>query len=183
MSTRILPHNFAELLEAQIAVLENRPVELFPDFPTGGLVDVSEYDDGRGRVKVRARIEKKDEKTIVIREIPFSTTTESLIASIEAAAQKGKVKIASIDDFTTDRVEIEIGLPRAVYADEVIPQLYAHTDCEVSITSNIVLIRDRRPVEMSVIEVLCCAHRAAPGDSARRAASSSSASSRRCATG
>lgn len=155
MSTRILPHNFTELLEAEIAVLESRPVELHPDFPTGGLVDISEYDDGRGRVKVRARISKKDEKTVVIREIPFSTTTESLIASIEAAAQKGKVKIASIDDFTTDRVEIEIGLPRGIYADEVIPQLFAHTDCEVSVTSNIVLIRDRRPVELSVSGVLC----------------------------
>ena len=155
MSTRILPHNFSELLEAQIAILENEPIEMFPDFPTGGIVDVSEYDDGLGKVKVRARIETKDEKTVVIREIPFGTTTESLIASIEAAAQKGKVKIGSIDDFTTDEVEIEVGLARGVYADEVIPQLYAHTDCEVSISSNMVLIKDRRPVEMSVSEVLC----------------------------
>ncbi len=155
MSTRILPHNFAELLEAQIAILENRPVEILPDLPTGGLVDVSEWDDGRGRLKVRARIEARDEKTVVIREIPFGTTTESLIASIESAAQKGKIKISSIDDFTTDRVEIEIGLARGVYADEVIPQLYAHTDCEVSVSSNMVMIRDRRPVEMSVTGVLC----------------------------
>ena len=154
MSTRVLPHNFVELLEAEIAVFEDRPFELVPDFPTGGLVDVSDYDDGRGKVRVRSRIEKKDEKTVVIREIPFSTTTESLIASIESAAQKGKVKISSIDDFTTDRVEIEIGLPRGIYADEVIPQLYAHTDCEVSVSSNIVLIRDRRPVELTVSEIL-----------------------------
>jgi len=154
MSTRVLPHNFVELLEAEIAVLEGRTFELFPDFPTGGLVDVSDYDDGRGKVRVRARIEKKDEKTVVIREIPFSTTTESLIASIESAAQKGKVKISSIDDFTTDRVEIEIGLPRGIYADEVIPQLYAHTDCEISVSSNIVLIRERRPVELTVSEIL-----------------------------
>jgi topoisomerase-4 subunit A len=155
MSTRILPHNFTELLKGQIAILNNEPMEIFPDFPTGGIVDVSEYDDGLGKVKIRARIEKKDAKTVVIREIPYGTTTESLIASIEAAAQKGKVKIGSIDDFTTERVEIEVGLARGVYADEVIPQLYAHTDCEVSLSCNMVLIKDRRPVEMSVSEVLC----------------------------
>ncbi len=155
MSTRILPHNLAELLAAQIAILENRPIEIFPDFPTGGIVDISEYDDGRGKVKVRARIAKKDDKTVVIREIPFGTTTESLIASIESAAQKGKVKISSIDDFTTDSVEIEVGLSRGVYADEVVPQLYAYTDCEVSISANMVMIKERAPVELGVCEVLC----------------------------
>ena len=155
MSTRILPHNFVELLRAQIAILSNQPMELYPDFPTGGIADVSEYNDGQGKVKVRARIETKDAKTVVIREIPFGTTTESLIASIEAAAQKGKVKIAAIDDFTTESVEIEVGLARGVYAEEVIPQLYAHTDCEVSLSCNLVLIKDRRPVEMGVTDVLC----------------------------
>jgi topoisomerase-4 subunit A len=155
MSTRILPHNFGELLEAQIKVLKNEPMELFPDFRTGGVVDVSEYDDGNGRVRVRARIEKKDSKTVTIREIPYGTTTESVIASMEAAAQKGKVKIGAINDFTTEAVEIEVGLARGVYADEVIPQLYAHTDCEVSVSCNMVMIKDRQPVEMSVSEVLC----------------------------
>lgn len=155
MSTRILPHNFRELLKAQIAVLKNEPIHLLPDFPSGGLADVSEYDDGRGKIKVRARLESTNEKTIVVREVAYGTTTESLIASIENAAQKGKVKIGSIDDFTTDRVEVEIGLPRGVYADEVVPQLYAHTDCEVSITSNMVMIRDRHPVELSVTDLLC----------------------------
>jgi topoisomerase-4 subunit A len=155
MSTRILPHNLVELLEAQVKILKNQPFEILPDFPTAGIVDVSDYDEGRGKIRVRARIEAKNEKTVVIREIPFSTTTESLISSIEAAAQKGKVKITSIDDFTTDKVEIEVGLSRGVYADEVVPQLFAHTDCEVSISSNIVLIKDRQPVEMSVSEVLC----------------------------
>ncbi len=155
MSTRILPHNFGELLEAQIKILKNEPMEVFPDFQTGGIVDVSEYDDGNGRVKVRARIEKKDAKTVTIREIPYGTTTESVIASIEAAAQKGKVKIGAINDFTTEDVEIEVGLARGVYADEVIPQLYAHTECEVSVSCNMVMIKDRRPVEMSVSEVLC----------------------------
>jgi topoisomerase IV subunit A len=155
MATRILPHNFPELLDAQMRILRNEPIEIYPDFPTGGIVDVSEYSDGLGKVKVRARVEKKDEKTVVIREIAYSTTTESLIASIEAAAQKGKVKIAAINDYTTDRVEIEIELSRGVYADEVIPQLYAHTDCEISLTANMVMIKDRRPVEMGVSEVLC----------------------------
>jgi topoisomerase-4 subunit A len=155
MATRILPHNLPELLEAQIRILKNEPIEIFPDFPTGGIVDVSAYDDGLGKAKVRARLEKRDDKTIVVREIAYGTTTESLIASIESAAQKSKVKVTSIDDFTTDQVEIEIGLPRGVHADEVIPQLYAHTDCEVSLSSNMVMIKDRRPVEMGVSEVLC----------------------------
>jgi topoisomerase-4 subunit A len=155
MSTKILPHNFGELLEAQIRILKNEPMEIFPDFPTGGLMDVSEYNDGLGKVKVRARIESKDPKTIVIREIPPTTTTEGLIASMESASHKGKLKIGSIDDFTTDRVEIEVGLSRGVYADEVIPQLYAHTDCEVSVSCNMVMIKDNRPVEIGVSEMLC----------------------------
>ncbi len=154
MSTKILPHNFVELLEAQIDILRHKSVEILPDFPTGGLVDVSEYDEGLGKVKVRARIEKTDDKTVVIREIAYSTTTESLINSIENASQKGKVRVGSIDDFTTDKVEIQIGLPRGVHADDVIPQLYAYTDCEVSISSNIVLIEDRHPVEISVQQAL-----------------------------
>ena len=155
MSTRILPHNFSELLQAQISILRNEPIEVLPDFPTGGIVDVSEYGDGLGKVRVRARIDAKDDKTVVVREVPWGTTTESLIASIEGAAQKGKVKISSIDDFTTEEVEIEIGLARGVYADEVIPQLYAHTDCEVSITSHPVMIKEHRPVELTASEVLC----------------------------
>lgn len=154
MSTRILPHNFSELLQAQIAILRKQAFELYPDFPTGALVDISDYDRGKGRVRVRARIETPNEKTIVIREIPFGTTTESLISSVETAAQKGKIRISSIEDFTTSEVEIQIDLPRGVYAEEVIPQLYAHTDCEVSISSNMVMILDRKPVELDVNEVL-----------------------------
>jgi len=154
MSTRILPHNLPELLESQIKILEYEPVVLFPDFPTGGIVDVSEYDEGRGKIRVRALIEADGDKRVVIREIPYGTTTESVIASIESAAQKGKVKVASIYDFTTDSVEIEVQLPRGVHADEVIPQLYAYTECEVSISSNMVIIKDRHPVEMSANEVL-----------------------------
>jgi len=154
MATKILPHNLGELLDAQIRILRGWRFQLVPDFPTGGLLDASDYADGRGRVRVRARLEPRGEKRILIREIPFTTTTESLIASIESAAQKGKVKIASINDFTTERVEIELKLSRGAAADEVIPQLYAYTDCEVSVTSNLVVIRDGRPEELTVTEVL-----------------------------
>lgn len=154
MATKILPHNFGELLQAQIKILQEEKFKLYPDFQQGGLADISEYDDGRGKVKVRALIETVGDKKVVIREIPFSTTTESLIASIETAIQKGKVKISAINDFTTENVEIELTLPRGIYADEVIPQLFAYTDCEVSISSNIVVIQDRHPVEMTVSQAL-----------------------------
>jgi topoisomerase-4 subunit A len=155
MSTTILPHNFVELLEAQIAILRDRNVELYPDFLQGGLVDVSEYDDGRGRIRVRAMIEKvAGAQKLVIREVPYTTTTASLIASIESAVQKGKVSVSTINDFTTEKVEIELHLSRGASAETVVDQLYAHTDCEVSITSNIVVIRNDRPVEVSVSDFL-----------------------------
>ena len=154
MATKILPHNFNELLQAQIQHLQGEKFTILPDFLHGGAMDVSEYNDGHGKVKVRATLEPVGDKKVVIREIPFSTTTESLIASIENAIQKGKVKISSINDFTTDKVEIELMLARGIYADEVIPQLYAYTDCEVSISSNVVVIQDRHPVELGVSEVL-----------------------------
>ncbi|MBT6176976.1 MAG: DNA topoisomerase IV subunit A [Deltaproteobacteria bacterium] len=154
MATKVLPHNFCELLRGQIKILQGKPFRILPDFQHGGIVDVSEYDLGRGKVRVRAKLESDGEKRIFIREIPYSTTTESLIASIESAAQKNKVKISSINDFTTDKVEIELILSRGVYADDVIQQLYAYTDCEVSITSNIIAIEDRRPVVWSVNDLL-----------------------------
>ncbi|MBI4881063.1 MAG: DNA topoisomerase IV subunit A [Planctomycetes bacterium] len=154
MATRILPHNLGELLAAQIGLLEGREGRVQPDFPQGGIMDVSEYDDGRGKVMLRARIARRGDKKVVISELPYSTTTESLIGSIEAAAQRGQVKIASLNDYTTDKVEIELALQRGVYADEVIPQLYAYTDCEVSISSNIVAICGGRPEEMTVTQVL-----------------------------
>ena len=154
MATRILPHNFKELLKAQIKILEEKRFKLYPDFLHGGFIDVSEYQDGLGKVKVRARLEAVGDKKIVIREIPYSTTTEGVIASIEAAAQKNKVKISSISDFTTEDVEIELTLSRGIYAEEVIPQLYAYTDCEVSITSNVLVIKERRPEVMTVSVVL-----------------------------
>ena len=154
MATKILPHNLAELWQAQIDLLEGRQVELYPDFQQGGLMDVDAYDDGRGKVEVRARISVRDPKRVVITEIPYGTTTESVIASIEAAAQKGRVKIASIDDFTTDKVEIELTLARGVSPKELVPQLYAYTDCSVSISSNLTVIRERRPVQLTVTEVI-----------------------------
>ncbi len=155
MATKIMPHNFGELLRAQIALLHREPIALVPDFPQGGLMDASEYDDGRGKLRVRARIEaSKDKKTIIVREVPFNTTTESLIASIELAVQKGKLKVATIEDRTAEDVEIVLHLSRGVYADEVEPQLYAYTNAEVSISSNLTVIRDDHPAELTVTEVL-----------------------------
>lgn len=154
MSTTIMPHNFIELLEAQVKILQDEDFTLYPDFLQGGTIDVSEYDDGRGKVRVRATIEQAGPHKLVIREVPFSTTTAGLIASIEAAAQKNKVAINSIDDFTTDKVEIELHVSRGAEAETVIDQLYAYTDCQASISSNIVVIRGGRPVEVTVSEYL-----------------------------
>jgi topoisomerase-4 subunit A len=154
MATRIFPHNFQELIKAEISLLKGRSTRLYPDFPTGGLMDVSEYDNGRGKVRLRCKIEEKNPKTIVIREICSSTTTESLISSIEEAAKKGKIKIESIHDFTAEQVEIEIHLPRSVYAADVIDQLYAFTECEVSLGAQMVVIADGFPKEITVSEAL-----------------------------
>lgn len=154
LSCRILPHNFPELVAAQIAILQNRPFKCLPDFPTGGLMDAREYADGKGSVKVRARIKVKDESTVVIKQIPPGTTTDSLIASIEDATRKGKLKVKSINDFTSEDVEIEIKCPPGVDAEKLADALYAFTDCEVALASRIVVIRDRRPVELSVSDVL-----------------------------
>jgi len=154
MATTILSHNFGELLRAQIAILKGEKFKVYPDFQQGGLMDVSDYADGNGKVKLRARIESLGDKKVVIRQIPFGTTTESIMASIETAVSKGKVKISEISDRTGASVEIELSLSRGVYAEEVIPQLYAYTDCEVSVSSNIVVIRDRKPAEMTVSEIL-----------------------------
>ena len=155
MATRILPHNLIELLEAEVAYLQDRSFDILPDFPTGGLVDVSGYEEGNGKVLVRARLDTADPKRIVIREIPFGTTTESLIASIEDAARKHKVKIGAISDYTAGEVEIEIKLPRGVYTEELVDALYAFTDCEMSISPNLMLINDEsKPQLMTVTQVL-----------------------------
>jgi topoisomerase-4 subunit A len=154
ISTRVLPHNFRELLEAQIAILNKKSFKLYPDFQQGGLMDISEYDRGNGRIRVRAVIDKKDEQTLVIRDIPFGTTTESLIASIEDAARKKKIKIRAINDFTAGKVEIEIQLLPEEKVDNTIAALYAFTQCEVPISSHVVVIHNNRPVEMNVEEIL-----------------------------
>ncbi|HBT97593.1 MAG TPA: DNA topoisomerase IV subunit A, partial [Desulfobulbaceae bacterium] len=154
MATKILPHNFNELLQAQIAILRGEEFRLFPDFPQKGLLDVSDYQDGNGKVRIRARIESKDDKTVVIREIPFGTTTQSLADSIEKVAKAGKIKILSINDYTAEEVEIEIKLARGVHAQETIDALYAYTDCEISVSPNLTLIRGNNPEVMSVSEVL-----------------------------
>ncbi|HTV39118.1 MAG TPA: DNA topoisomerase IV subunit A [Candidatus Sulfotelmatobacter sp.] len=154
LSARILPHNFPELLEAQIAILKKQPFKCLPDFQTGGLMDARDYQDGKGTVKVRARIKAKDESTVLITEIPPGTTTDSLMASIEDAARKGKLKVKSINDFTSENVEIEIKCPSGVDAEKMVDALYAFTDCEVTIASRIIVIKDNRPVELTVSEVL-----------------------------
>ncbi|MBN2037050.1 MAG: DNA topoisomerase IV subunit A [Chitinispirillaceae bacterium] len=154
MSTRVLPHNLIELLEAQIASLRDEQLLVFPDFLTGGLADVSEYNDGNGKVLVRAKLDTKDDKKIVIRELPFGSTTESLIASIEDAARKGKLKIGSISDFTAEKVEIEVHLARGVHTRDTVDALYAFTECEQAITVGMVVIKDSKPVVMTASEVV-----------------------------
>src|SRR5438445_4124267 len=150
MSSRILPHNFPELLEAQIAILKQQSFKCLPDFQTGGLMDAREYKDGAGQIKVRAKIKIKDESTVAITEIPPTTTTETLMASIEDASSKGKIKVKSVNDFTSEEVEIEVRAPSGVSAEQLVDALYAFTDCEITIASRIVVIRDNRPVEMTV---------------------------------
>src|SRR5256886_2537794 len=154
MASRILPHNFPELLEAQIAILKKQPFKCLPDFQTGGLMDARGYKDGTGKIKVRDKIKVKDESTVSIKEIPPTTTTESLMASIEDASRKGKIKVKSVNDFTSEEVEIEVKAPSGVSAEQLVDALYAFTDCEVSIASRITVIKNNRPVELTVSEVL-----------------------------
>ncbi len=154
MSTKILPHNVLEVLEAEKACLAGKSFQLFPDFPTGGLVDVSEYRDGNGKVLVRAKLDVSDPKRLVIRELPFGSTTESLIASVETAAKAGRIKIQSISDFTTENVEIEIKLARGVYSQETVDALFAYTECEQSISVNLLVIKDGLPAVLTATEVI-----------------------------
>ena len=156
LASKILPHNFNELLDASVAILEGKPYELYPDFPTGGFADCSKYLQGRrgGRVKVRARIEKIDKSTIAITEIPYGKYTKDLIESILRAKDKGKIKIKKIEDMTTDKVEILIHLPGDVSPDKTIDALYAFTDCECNIAPNACVIVDNKPKFLSVDEIL-----------------------------
>ncbi len=154
MATKILPHNLIEVLEAEIACLQDDQLLLFPDFPTGGFADVSEYNDGNGKILVRAKLDTSDPKRIVIREIPFGSTTESIITSIENATKKGKLKIAGISDYTAENVEIEVRLARGIHTDETVDALYAFTECESSISVNLMVIRDGKPVQVNVSDVV-----------------------------
>lgn len=156
LSCKVLPHNFNELIDGSIAVLRKRSFELVPDFPTGGLADVSNYNEGErgGRIRCRARIRKEDNKTLVIHEIPFGTTTTSLIESIIKANEKGKIKVRHIEDNTAENAEILIHLAAGVSPDNTIDALFAFTDCEVSIAPNAVVIENDKPRFVGVKELL-----------------------------
>lgn len=156
LASKILPHNFNELCDASIAVLENKDFSIFPDFQTGGFIDVSRYNDGErgGAVKVRAKISKIDNKTLVITDIPYGRTTTSLVESILKANDKGKIKIRKVDDITALNVEIQIHLAAGVSSDKTIDALYAFTDCEISISPNCCIIEDNKPHFLTVSDVL-----------------------------
>ena len=156
LASKILPHNFNEIIDAAVAHLQGKGFELYPDFPTGGFADCSKYMKGQrgGVVKVRAKIEKVDKNTLSINEIPFGKTTHIIIDSILKAKEKGKIKIKKIDDLTTDKAKIVIHLPNDVSPDKTIDALYAFTDCEVSISPNACVIVDHKPQFLSVDEIL-----------------------------
>ena len=156
LASKILPHNFNELIDASIDYLQGKDFVLYPDFPTGGMVDISRYNDGQrgGVIKVRAKIEKSDKKALIITEIPYGKTTTSLIESIIKANEKGKIKIRKIDDNTSEKVEIVIHLIPGVSPDKTIDALYALTDCEYSISPNTCVITDDKPSFMGVSAIL-----------------------------
>ena len=156
LASKFLPHNFNELIDASIAYLRDEPFTLYPDFPTGGLMDVTNYNDGLrgGKVRIRARIAQLDKKTLVISEIPYGTTTGSVIESIVKCNDKGKIKIKKIDDNTAEQCEIVIYLNPGVSPDQTIDALYAFTDCEVSISPNACVIVNQHPAFMGVSEIL-----------------------------
>lgn len=156
LSSKILPHNFNEILDAAVDYLEGREFTLYPDFQTGGLIDVSKYNDGArgGSVKVRAKIEKIDSKTLAITELPYGKTTGALITSILAAIEKGKIKIRKVEDNTSAKAEILVHLQPGTSSDKALDALYAFTDCEVSISPNCCVINDKKPEFLSVSDLL-----------------------------
>jgi topoisomerase IV subunit A len=156
LASKVFPHNFNELIDASVSFLKGEPFELLPDFPTGGMADCSRYNEGLrgGAVKVRARIEKRDNKTLAITEIPFGKNTTSLIESVIKANEKGKIKIKKIDDNTAENVEILVHLTPGVSSDKTIDALYAFTDCEVSLSPNACIIEDDKPHFIGVPEIL-----------------------------
>ena len=156
LSTKILPHNFIELIKSSIKILQGKPFQIFPDFQTGGMVDVGDYQDGHrgGRVKIRAKIQQVDKSTLNIIELPFGVTTNSLIESILKANDKGQIKIKKVNDNTAKDVEIQLELMPGVSPDVTIDALYAFTDCEVSYSPNACVIVDNKPLFLSVSEIL-----------------------------
>ena len=154
MRTYILSHNIHEVIEAERKCLKGEKFQLYPDFPTGGLIDVSDYQDGLGKIITRAKMDTSDEKKIVITELPYGSTTETLTNSIEKAVKAGKVKIASIQDFTASEVNIELKLPRGVYTKDVVDALYAFTDCEQTVYCDLLVIKDNMPVRMTCTQII-----------------------------
>ena len=156
LSSKVLPHNFNELCEAAISYLKGEQFQLYPDFPTGGAIDVSKYNDGQrgGVVRIRAKIEKLDSKTLVIREVPFTKTAASLQDSITKAIEKGKIKARRVIDMTAAQVEIQVQLAAGVSSDKTIDALYAFTDCEINLSPNCCVIEDNKPVFLTVSDVL-----------------------------
>ena len=154
LSTEIFPHNFNELIEAQIAIIQKKPFKIYPDFITGGVIDVSEYADGAGRLRVRSTIEPRDKNKLVITSLPWGQTTESLIASIEEAISKKKVQVREITDLTAEHVEIELTLGVGAVQEKVTQALFAFTNCETSLSSRPVVLYRNRPCEMTLTEIL-----------------------------
>ena len=157
LNSKILPHNFCEICDAALAHLRGQEFHLYPDFPTGGEIDVSKYNDGErgGAIRIRAKIQKSDDnKTLIITEIPYGTTTTKIIETITRAAQKGKIKIRKVEDFTAKEARIEVQLMPGSSSDKTIDALYAFTDCEVNVSPNCCVVQDKKPVFTSVSELL-----------------------------
>ena len=157
LNSKILPHNFCEICDAALSYLRGEEFQLYPDFPTGGEIDVSRYNDGErgGAVRIRAKIQKSDDnRTLIITEIPFGTTTTKIIETIMRAVQKGKIKVRKVDDFTAEEARIEVQLAPGSSSDKTIDALYAFTDCEVNISPNCCVVQDKKPIFTTVSELL-----------------------------
>ena len=156
LSSKILPHNFNEIIDACICYLRKKPFEIYPDFLTGGIIDISEYNNGQrgGKIRVRAKIETQSKNLLVIKELPFGKNTITLIESILSANDKGKIKISKVEDNTAENVEILIYLPSGSNADVVIQRLYAFTDCELSISTNLCVIKDEKPQFLNINDLI-----------------------------
>ena len=157
LNSKILPHNFCEICDAALSYLRGAEFQLYPDFPTGGEIDVSRYNDGErgGAVRIRAKIQKSDDnRTLIITEIPFGTTTTKIIETIMRAVQKGKIKVRKVDDFTAEEARIEVQLAPGSSSDKTIDALYAFTDCEVNISPNCCVVQDKKPIFTTISELL-----------------------------